>query len=92
MRELLKSGRVGTFNLNRKFIDSLDPDVVFNAFQGMFIVRCEHNFATDCFEYIAFNQMFDVVEEGFLPTEYFLQVVKEKSNYSEYTYFKWVKR
>ena len=89
---LLRSGKFGTFKLSKRFIDKLDIEVYTRAFEGMIVTRCEYRYDLECFEYVAYHPTFEIVEAGFEPNDYFLQVNHEMSNFSDYTYFKWVKR
>lgn len=90
--DLLNSGRFGTFKLYRNFLEKLQPNVLQQALAGMIITRCEYRFDQDCFEYIAFYPHFDKVEAGCEPNDYFLKVITEQTNHSDYTYFKWIER
>jgi len=86
MNELLKTNRFGTFKLSRHFLERLSKEQVDLIFQGMFITRCEYNFASDTFEYIAFSEKFKRVPEGSEPYEYTPIVITKQSEWRNSVY------
>jgi hypothetical protein len=61
--------RIGRFSLRGDLV--LDhPERAIQALSGMIILRAEHMWATDRFEYTALSAAFDVVPDGCQPFDY----------------------
>jgi len=69
--------RYGRFSIDRRFIED-DPDKISNMFSELKIIvlRAEMLYHKDAIEYIAYSPFFDMVPDGYIPTEYNIIVHK----------------
>lgn len=60
---------MGSFSLSRSLIETRE-EAVRELMRGCIVVRCELNYASDVFEYIAISPDFNEIETGMIPTPY----------------------
>jgi len=65
----MKNGRIGIFRIGRKLIE--DNEAIVRAIMSrVIVVRCEHMYALDVFEYMAISNDFDEVPQGEIVPKY----------------------
>jgi hypothetical protein len=65
--------RVGKFNITAELIQDI-PEVAQLVQNKCFIIRCEHDWLTDAFEYTALSDDFDELPTGEAPPTYDWQI------------------
>jgi len=65
--------RVGRFNIRSGVLKS-NPDAFLILFPHIIVVRCEHMFHSESFEYIALSPLFAEVDLGGIAPDYRIQI------------------
>ena len=68
--------RVGRFYISEEVLWGCF-DGVLEALNGVFVIRCEHLYDRDGFEYMAYSDKFDLVEQGNIAPMYSLLCDRE---------------
>lgn len=72
--------RVGKFSIDVQTVREL-PQTVQAIMGDCIIVRCEHLFPSDSFEYIAYSKMFEVVGKGSVINTYSIEIDYDTGDY-----------
>jgi hypothetical protein len=75
-----KSRRFGRFSIDGVLMEDSDPEKMLFLMGHFVIVRCEHNFMYDRFEYQAWSMLFDPVPEAVQMPEYRIIFHENKDN------------
>ena len=60
----------GQFKISQRVIEDLPPEVAVKILDGVFVVRCEYDYMTSNFEYMAYSLKFEAVPEAGIAFEY----------------------
>ena len=65
--------RVGRFSIRSATLKS-DPDAFLMLSENIIVIRCEHIFHSESFEYIALSPLFDEIEPGSMAPDYRIEI------------------
>lgn len=71
------SNRIGRFKISSEIIRKGKYEDVLKLFSNFIVLRCEHNYTQDTFDYVAYSPLFKEVPEGSIGPEYLITVHKE---------------
>jgi hypothetical protein len=69
--------RIGAFTVSAHVIKDWKHQAVQSLFGAVVVLRCEHHFHSDTFEYVAYSELFEPVPSCMVAPRYELEVHRE---------------
>jgi len=73
----MKNKRIGKIYISAPLMYDMDIDEMLKVTSKLVVIRCEHLYHKDSFEYIAICQEFDEIEQECEPPTYLVEIKKE---------------
>jgi len=73
----MKNRRIGKVYISAPLMHEVDIVKMLQVTSKLVVIRCEYLYHKDLFEYIAFCQEFDEIEQGCEPPTYLVEIKKE---------------